>query len=366
MKGGELKDDHKHKRPPLDIKALKAKQAELQRRTEGGPFWYPSDGNSQIRILPPVGNMDSFYVEGGVHYGVDDIPIVCPKPSGGECPICDHVAKLFATKTIENVQLAKKIRMKPRFYMNVIDRDNESKGPQIFPAGITVFKTVLEYFTDPDYGDMTDETDGRDVVITKSGTGLDTEYGVRPRVKSSTIPKGAMKKAVDLTQCPDIQPKSSDEIEEALAMAKKKDKKAKKSKEQEVETLDLKSMDRDELLELIEEHDIEVKNPKKKSEADLRRAIMASDWYANLDDEEEEEDSDDDDEEEEDSDDDDEEEEEEEDSDDDDEEEEEEDDEDDDDEEEEEEDDDEEPPSKKSKRDRSKPKAGKAKRRHRK
>jgi hypothetical protein len=71
--------------------------------------------------------------------------------------------------------------------MNVIDRDNEKAGPQIFTPGVTVFSTISSLIGDPDYGDIFDLEDGLDLIIEKTGKRLETEYQVKPKRTSTPL-----------------------------------------------------------------------------------------------------------------------------------------------------------------------------------
>ena len=67
--------------------------------------------------------------------------------------------------------------------MNCIDRkDNTLK---ILACGISIMKGILGYVTDDDYGDILDPENGTDLIINRSGEGLDTEYDVKARRNST-------------------------------------------------------------------------------------------------------------------------------------------------------------------------------------
>ena len=143
-----------------------------------GGFWRPSEGRSTIRILPPVGTMDFFFKEVGVHRLGNQrfyCPAIC---TDGEdpCPICEVNEELWQSGEKET---ASRFRVQRRFWMNVVVRGKEPLGPQMYTPGITVFGSVVSLIKDPDYGDVTDEEDGFDIKIDRTGTDITTTYQTR-------------------------------------------------------------------------------------------------------------------------------------------------------------------------------------------
>jgi hypothetical protein len=152
----------------------------------GGGWWRPPVGISTIRILPPVGTMDFFFVEVGQHY-LDDKsrPHYCPNIcSEGKdaCPICEVNEELYKAGEKD---AASKFRAGRAFFMNVIDRSNPGQGVQKYAPGTTVFQAIASMISDPDYGDVSDAVEGYDIKIERQGEGKETKYQARP-VKRST------------------------------------------------------------------------------------------------------------------------------------------------------------------------------------
>lgn len=142
-------------------------------------YWTPPDGRSEIRILPPVGKMDAgeFFVIVGRHFQQKQY---CPSmtlASGDACPICEVNQILYSSGDIEE---AKKFRASRAFWINIIVRGQENKGPQVYTPGVTVFSNIVAIIKDPDYGDITDLESGFDIKIDRKGKGMETEYSVYP------------------------------------------------------------------------------------------------------------------------------------------------------------------------------------------
>jgi hypothetical protein len=85
---------------------------------------------------------------------------------------------------------AKAMEPKLRTFVPVIVRGEEGEGVRFWGFGKTVYQEILGYIADPDYGDITDPTSGRDLTIEyKSAEEAGTSYPTTTiRVKPSTAP----------------------------------------------------------------------------------------------------------------------------------------------------------------------------------
>ena len=79
---------------------------------------------------------------------------------------------------------------KLRTFVPVVVRGEEGEGVRFWGFGKTVYQEILGYIADPDYGDITDPTSGRDLTIEyKSAEEAGTTYPTTTiRVKPSTTP----------------------------------------------------------------------------------------------------------------------------------------------------------------------------------
>lgn len=185
----------------------------------GGGYWKCPKGRSVIRILPPVGGMDFFFVEVGQHY-IDGSNYTCPAiTSGGEekCPVCETNELLFQAG---EKSAAANYRVNQRFWMNVIDRKDEDSGPQIFTPGKMIFSALVALISDPDYGAIDDEYDGFDVKIDKTGEGLDTKYSVLPARNPTPLSADDDELEDWLDEATDLKKKVFDMIPEYDALVK--------------------------------------------------------------------------------------------------------------------------------------------------
>ena len=65
----------------------------------------------------------------------------------------------------EDWKAAKAMEPKLRTFVPVIVRGEEGEGVRFWGFGKTVYQEILGYIADPDYGDITDPTTGRDLTV---------------------------------------------------------------------------------------------------------------------------------------------------------------------------------------------------------
>jgi hypothetical protein len=149
------------------------------------------EGTSVVRVLPAKDEAtQEFYAETAIHR-LNDKNYHCPRVKGGKCPVCDTYYNMWkeinaigkeTPKGKELQDLARQIKSRKRYYMNVIDRRDESV--KILSVGQKLFGKVLDCFFDEDFGDITDMKEGWDFKIVKDTQGQWPNYD-----KSSPKPK---------------------------------------------------------------------------------------------------------------------------------------------------------------------------------
>jgi len=144
-------------------------------------FLMMEEGETIVRILPWKDDTQEFYSETGIHR-INDRNYHCPKVKGGECPMCDLSFKLWNTKDESNMDLARQIKARKRFYLNAVER--ATGEVKILSVGIKLFSKILDCFFDDDYGDITDVAVGHDFKIVKDKSGQWPDYS-----KSAPKPK---------------------------------------------------------------------------------------------------------------------------------------------------------------------------------
>lgn len=189
--------ESKKRRPVVDVEKVLQTRAEVEKRMEGHgelTFWKPDWGESCIRILPPYSELGIFWYDVAYHYGIasdsqgQSRQVVCPAyGTDNPCPICEKIAELKATGDEEDAAKADSMKLKPRYYLQIIDRADEAAGVQIYMASPTVANKILGFYSSKGWGDITDPENGYDLVLTKrrragaapnSQRWQDTEYEV--------------------------------------------------------------------------------------------------------------------------------------------------------------------------------------------
>lgn len=220
-----------------------------ERRANGGRkkfnrdenIWYNlTEGSHQLRILPPGYGDELFVPNGGFgmvvydHWNppgfkgeARDGKFRCPArsfpESGIECPICIAMSKLYDHCDDNNIGDAEKKRLigrhglRGRAYVNAIVRDSNEqmnvdfKGetvsvPKIWSVGLpmSVYGFIRESAVRKNakgnflIGDFTDIEKGYDVIVSRTGEGLDTKYDVMfdPEGKSPLLDDENLSEAV--------------------------------------------------------------------------------------------------------------------------------------------------------------------------
>jgi|TARA_R110000765_G_scaffold63681_1_gene123964 hypothetical protein len=144
-------------------------------------FFMMEEGTSVVRVLPSKDDEGQFYSETAIHR-INDRNHHCPRIKGGECPICDLYFRLWKEPGDDLHAVAREIKARRRYYLNVIDRRDEKV--KILSVGQKLFEKVLDCFFDEDYGDISDLKAGWDFKITKDTQGQWPNYD-----KSAPKPK---------------------------------------------------------------------------------------------------------------------------------------------------------------------------------
>ena len=150
----------------MDITAIKARLNQLQQATtKTSSLWKPSPGKTQVRIVPYKFNKDNPFIELYFHYDMGDKFYLSPISFGRPDPIEEFATKLKTSGNGNDYKLGKKIEAKMRTYAPIIVRGEENEGVKFWGFGKMVYQELLSIIADPDYGDITDPVNGRDIVV---------------------------------------------------------------------------------------------------------------------------------------------------------------------------------------------------------
>ena len=209
----------------IDLDAIRKKLTNLQTTTgKQNNLWKPEPGKQTIRIVPYQYNKDNPFQELYFHYNLGKKIYLSPVTFGKADPIVEFCEQLKSSGNKEDWQMARKMEPKMRTYVPVIVRGQESEGVKFWGFGKTVYQELLSIIADPDYGDITDLMNGRDVTvefIAAEGAGSfpKTSIRVKPNQTQATDNKDVASKITDgqkeITEI--FKEVSYDDLKQALA-----------------------------------------------------------------------------------------------------------------------------------------------------
>jgi len=208
----------------LDLAAIKAKLTQLNKTDDRrNNLWKPEPGKQTIRIVPYVHRKENPFLEMYFHYDIAKRSMLSPSTFGNPDPVLEFAEKLKKTGDKDEWVMGRKIEPKMRTYVPVIVRGKESEGVKFWGFGKTVYSELLSIISDPDYGDITDVMNGRDInveFIPAEGSERfpKTSIRVKPNVSPATTDKAVAEKIVNQIKITDLFPEPTyDELEQALA-----------------------------------------------------------------------------------------------------------------------------------------------------
>lgn len=168
----------------------------------------PQPGKNRYRILPSWRdaslNDPTFFHDFGQHFIKDQagaikaVYLCTEKTFGKPCPVCEAVAEGIMSGADDiTVKALENAKSKGRILFNALHAEGEDpKSPVILDLTPTTAEKVLDLMGE--YGDITALTGGTEIVITRTGTGLNTEYSVMPAAKSPDVDPAVMAKLHNL------------------------------------------------------------------------------------------------------------------------------------------------------------------------
>ena len=184
----------------IDLDKIKAKLTNLSQSNNRKNYqWKPQPGKQQVRIVPYMHQPDNPFIELYFHYGINNRTYLSPKSFGRPDPIVEFAEKLTRSGDKDDYRMGRSLMPKMRTFVPVIVRGEEAEGVRFWGFGKEVYQELLGVIADPDYGDITDPTNGRDITIEF----LSAEEAGRSfpktniRVKPNTTPVSENKNIVD-------------------------------------------------------------------------------------------------------------------------------------------------------------------------
>ena len=150
----------------MDLNAIKNRLSQLQTtNTRTSNLWKPSPGTEVVRIVPYKHNKDNPFIELYFHYDLGGKNYLSPVSFGRPDPIEEFAQKLKSTSSKDDYRLGRKVEAKMRTFAPVVVRGEEKEGVRFWGFGKTVYQELLSLIADPDYGDISDASNGRDIVV---------------------------------------------------------------------------------------------------------------------------------------------------------------------------------------------------------
>jgi len=206
----------------LDLTAIKAKLNQLNKTDEKrNNLWKPEPGKQRVRIVPYVHRKENPFLEMYFHYDIAKRSMLSPITFGNADPVVEFAEKLKKTGDKDEWLMGRKIEPKMRTYVPVIVRGKESEGPKFWGFGKTIYAELLSIISDPDYGDITDLMNGRDIDVeftpAEGGGYPKTSIRVKPNTSAATEDKDVAKKIMNQAKITDIFPEPTyEELETTL------------------------------------------------------------------------------------------------------------------------------------------------------
>ena len=209
----------------MDLNAIKTRLNQLQTtNTRTTNLWKPQPGQQLIRIVPYKFNKDNPFIELYFHYDLGGKNYLSPISFGRPDPIEEFAQKLKSTGSKDDYRLGRKIEAKMRTFAPIVVRGEEKEGVRFWGFGKTVYQELLSIIADPDYGDITDPSNGRDVAVefkTAEETGKSfpsTTIRVKPNqtpiTEDASILEAIKETQKNITEI--YQERSYDELTQAL------------------------------------------------------------------------------------------------------------------------------------------------------
>ena len=179
----------------LDISKLKSRLNSLSNTNQkSNLIWKPKPGKQVVRIVPYKYEPDNPFIELKFHYNINNKTYLSPDSFGRPDPIVEFSNRLKKTGSKEDWQMGRKMEPKMRTFAPVIVRGEEHEGVKFWGFGKQVYQELLSIISDPDFGDITDLTNGRDIVVefktAEGGASFpETSIRVKPNVSVAVDPK---------------------------------------------------------------------------------------------------------------------------------------------------------------------------------
>ncbi len=150
----------------LDMDAVKARLKSLKTSNKKSNLvWKPTDKEQTIRIVPYKYSPGNPFIELYFHYELNGKTYLSPISFGDPDPVMEVAQKLKSTGDKESWKQGKNLEPKLRTFAPIIVRGKEHEGVKFWGFGKTIYEDLLSNIADPECGDVTNPTTGRDITV---------------------------------------------------------------------------------------------------------------------------------------------------------------------------------------------------------
>ena len=194
---------------------VNAKRTQIKARSGGFTNTVkPPAGRSRWRILPSWRGEDNavFFHDFAQHFAKDregnvKAVFLCEENTfGHECPYCAKVGEAIrSTKDDGALKILKEMKSKPTYVMNAVRLDGESadaKKPvllQLPSMAMDLFLNLLQERQD-DGILILDPKEGRDIIISREGSGQLTKYKITDGAKNTAVDPEALTALINIDE----------------------------------------------------------------------------------------------------------------------------------------------------------------------
>lgn len=194
---------------------IRAKRKDIQQRTgQREDVLRIPMGKHKFRILPakPERGADAeFWADFGQHFIKSEeknergnnktkaVYVCTDKTFGRPCPICETIESLIPSAVDdEQIEILDESKCRrAEVLLNVLHLTGDKKEtPQILQMTPSTFETILGLMDE--YGDITNLAEGTDIIIERTGAGLNTRYTVMPAARSKPVSEHVLEQMADL------------------------------------------------------------------------------------------------------------------------------------------------------------------------
>lgn len=164
------------------------RKKQLENKGKGGGLIYPKEGTLRCRIKLP-GEDQELGIEVIQFYLGEMGGVISPATFDEPCPFMEKYQELKESSDEDDKELAKRLVPRKRYIIGIVGYKDE-KGKEVDPDMVnkgclipsSVYQDIIDLYLDEDeWGDMTDDLEGYDIKITRSGKGKnDTKYTTSP------------------------------------------------------------------------------------------------------------------------------------------------------------------------------------------